>query len=129
MEFNSFCKEVLQIYLDQEESIKGDQQLLNLRSEVTRRLRSPYSLRKLNAFLDLSLSLAKERRRHQHFLLDAFLGFIHHLLFGGLWQDDLPSQFMPLDEALIAKESDSRKKIMHQTALKLVPFTANSGAK
>ena len=122
MEFSSPCKEVLRIYLAQEKSKTGDQRLLNLRSEVTRQLRTPYSLRKLDAFLDLSLSLAKQRRQHQQFLLDAFLGFIHHLLFGGLWQDDPPGQFMPLDGALIAKESDARKKIMHQTALKLLPF-------
>ncbi|MCB9039340.1 MAG: hypothetical protein H6557_22220 [Lewinellaceae bacterium] len=122
MEFNPLCEEVLRIYLAQEKSKTGDQRLLNLTGKVTRQLRTPYSLRKLDAFLDLSLSLAKERRPYQQFLLDAFLGFLHHLLFDGLWQDDLPSKFMPLDEALIAEESDARKKIMHQTALKLVPF-------
>lgn len=122
MEFGPLGEKVLQIYLAQEKSKRGDQRLLSLSSEVIHQLRNPFSLEKLDAFLNLSLSLAKERRGYQQYLLDAFLGFIHHLLFDGLWTDPLPSQFLPLDEALIAKELDSRRKIMHLTALKLVPF-------
>ncbi len=123
MQFDSLCKKVLNIYLSQEHSKKGERVLLSLGTEITHELRNPYSLKKLDAFLNLSWSLAKERRKHQQYLLDALLGFIYHFLLDGIWNDPLPSQFMPLDEALIAKESDVRRRIMHQTALKLVRFT------
>lgn len=120
--FKELCQQLEKSYHSQAKAKKGNQKLLKWSHEIRQELLKNYSLHKLDIFLSTLLNVAKARKSYQSYILDDCLSFIHIFLLSGLWSDDLPVPSLVLDEKLVEQEENARKKITHQTALKLLPF-------
>lgn len=120
--FRQLCQQLEKGYYSQAKAKKGNQQLIKWSHDIRQELLKYYSLDKFDAFLSMLLDVAKERKNYQSYILDDCLSFIHIFLLSGLWSDDLPVPSLVLDEKLVEQEENPRKKITHQTALKLLPF-------
>ncbi len=120
--FRQLCQQLEKGYNEQATAKLGNRQLLNWSHDIRKELLQSYSLEKLDIFLAMLLNVAKERKRYQSYILDDCLSFICSFLLSGLWYGDLPVPSLVLNKKLIEQEKDKRKKITHQTALKLLSF-------
>lgn len=121
-EFKLKCQHIETAYHNQEETKRSIDDFIKWSEEICEDFKKTYDFEVLDVFLVTILSIANKRRKYQSYILDNFLETIHRYLFFRLWFQKLPEIPMKLDELLVENEKDSNHKIMHQRALKVLPF-------
>jgi len=120
--FKLKCQNIETAYHSQGEVKRSIDDFIAWSEEICENFKKTYNFEVLDIFLATGLSIASKRRKYQSYILDDFLTTIHRYLFFRLWFQELPETPMVLDKFLVENEKNANHKIMHQRALKVLPF-------
>lgn len=115
--FHKLTEQLKVIYLEPQKQIDP---AIRLCDKIIQKFRKHYSLAKLDSYLDLELTVARNRKKYQSYLENHLLGYLHTLFLSKLWNREFPTPLPILNEDLVLKETNPQRKIAHQSALKLL---------
>ncbi len=121
-DFKQKCLQIEQAYLNQNSTNRKVDDFLKWSKEICEQFINSYNPEVFDIFLSTVLNIGRERKKYQSYILDNFLGTLRLFLFRRLWKEHLPETPMILSNALVETEKNPKHKLMHQRALKMMPF-------